>query len=136
MKEKQIVPRLITYDQLRQDPTFPQSRMGFVKWFFRNLWQGIKAGFPVNLLIFLGVALFYWLFNLFFLSYVNDSCFFGNGRFASSSIIAYIFAGLVYKNSGLKGFDVMLGPSTTTWFYNFSMMLFLALWVGGLFRRI
>ena len=99
------------------------------------MWRSFKRGFPKNLLIVLGIGAFYWAFNLVFLGIVNDSCFFGNGRFSNSSIIAYLFAGLVYSG-GAKGFDWIPGGSITTWFYNLTLMLALTWLLGNLWRRI
>lgn len=135
MKKEPKITDFISYDELRQDPSFPKSRWGFIKWMFKNMWQGIKGSFPKNILIILGSALFYWLFNLFFLSYVNDSCFFGNGRFRNSSILPYLFGGLIYKGNRLKGFDVMPGE-ITTWFYNMTLMMSLIWLISGIIRRI
>ena len=53
------VTRYITYEQLHQDPNFPKGRLGYIGWFFKNMWQGIKRGFPKNLLLVLGIGLFY-----------------------------------------------------------------------------
>ena len=92
------VTRCITYEQLREDHDFPKGRLGYIGWIFKNMWLGIKKGFPKNLLFVLGCGLFFWCFNLVFLGIINDSCFFGNGRYSRSSIIAYLFAGLIYEN--------------------------------------
>ncbi|MBR2948618.1 MAG: hypothetical protein IKC46_02010 [Lachnospiraceae bacterium] len=129
------ITRCITYDQIRQEPSFPKGRLQFVGWLFRNMWKSLKAGFPKNLLIVLGLGLFYWIFNLIFLGIINDSCFFGNGRFSRSSAIAYLFAGLVYEN-GAKGFDWIPGGSMTTWFYNLTFFTALFWLVGNIWRRI
>ena len=129
------VTRYITYEQLHQDPNFPKGRLGYIGWFFKNMWQGIKRGFPKNLLLVLGIGLFYWMFNLVFLGIINDSCFFGNGRFSRSSTIAYLFAGLVYEN-GAKGFDWIPGGSMTTWFYNLTFYGALFWLLGNIWRRI
>lgn len=129
------VTRCITYEQLREDPDFPKGRLGYIGWIFKNMWRGIKKGFPKNLLFVLGCGLFFWCFNLVFLGIINDSCFFGNGRYSRSSIIAYLFAGLIYEN-GAKGFDWIYGGSMTTWFYNLTFYGAL-FWLGGnVWRRI
>lgn len=129
------VTRVVTYDELREDPDFPKGRLGYIGWLFKNLWRGMRKGFPKNLLTVLGLGLFYWLFNLVFLGIINDSCFFGNGRFADSSVIAYLFAGLVYEN-GAKGFSWIPGGSMTTWFYNLTFYGALFWLLGNIWKRI
>ena len=113
MEQTTHTPPALTYEQIKENPDFPQSRWALIKMLFKSQWQQFKSGFPKNLLkillwrilpMLLFAGLFY-VINIYVICFMNDTLWINNanGNLArkgfpvSGSWIAYLF------NAGIRG---------------------------------
>ncbi len=115
----------ISYDTFEKNTDMPKSAKAFISIFFKNAWANLKSGFPKNLIVALAIGLAYWLFNIFFLAYINDTCFFHD----ETSYLAYIFGG---ESKSAKG----IPSGRLTWYYNFTFMLTLVFLIKSIIKRM
>ncbi len=115
----------VAYETFEKNPNVPKSKKEFIQNIFKSIWLGLKKGFPKNLIVALCIGLAYWLFNIFFLAYINDTCFFNE----NTSYLAYIFGG---KAKNVKG----IPNDTLTWYYSFTFMFTLIFLIKSVIRRM
>ena len=140
MEQTGNAPPTLTYDQIKQDPDFPQTRDALMKEMFKGWRVQFKCHFPQNILIPLGIFILYWLTHIIFLCFLNGTTFISNENrgLTDGSWLAYLFCGAV--TPGVKGFSASTsaapGAYQANWLYVTFLLLALSFFVGGVISRI
>ncbi len=126
MTQMPKIKRAIKYQQFLDDPNFPKSRRAFIARMFSNAFKSLKNLKPKDLILPISLALAYWLFNIYFLGFINDSCFFDK----KTSHLAYLFSGVA--NFNVKG----IADDMPTWPYVFTFTFSFVYLLKSIFRRM
>ncbi|WP_303860259.1 hypothetical protein [Alkalibaculum bacchi] len=124
----------LTYDQLKANKDFPKSFSHFWWWLLQRTGRGIKKGFVKNIITLFFVMLATFILNSVFLIFINDTMYLEN-RGGNSSLIAYIFSGILDSSTEIKGFQ-FISARIPNIFWTLPMMFLLSGLIFNIFRRI
>jgi len=126
----------VSYDSLKEDPTFPKSLWQVFINLFKGILQEFKKNFPKSLIQPLIIIIILGLFNIFFLAVREDTYYLSHWRIDFiDNIKAYIMPGVIWSNSRFAGFSHLSHDKGTLSVVIPFMMIFMYL-LSAFFQKL